>query len=139
MRYMLDTNIVSALMLDPQGACAMRVRALHEDVLCTSEVVCGELHFGIEKKREASPERAGILTHRYDRVFSRLAVCPVNGAAAFAYGRLRAFLEKTGNLIGANDLWIASHALALKCVIVTDNVKDFARVPNLSVENWLRA
>jgi len=138
-RYMLDTNIISALMLDPRGVCARRVLEVPEDQLCTSEIVRGELHFGIDKKRETNPERAGQLTHHFDRVFSRLVVHGLDGRASFRYGQLRAYLEKTGNLIGVNDLWIAGHAIALECVVVTDNVKDFGRVPNLHVENWLRS
>lgn len=138
-RYMLDTNIISALMQDPRGPCAQRVRAVPDDSLCTSEIVRGELHFGIEKKRDVSPDKADILTHRLDRVFSRLVVCSVDDDASFHYGKLRAVLEKAGTMIGANDLWIASHALALGCVMITDNVSEFKRVPKLVVENWLRA
>ena len=138
MRYLLDTNIISSLMVDPRGPCAQRVRSMPEDDLCTSEIVRGELHYGIEKKREANPERAGLLTHHFDRVFSRLQVCPIDNFVTFAYGRLRMQLEKAGTPIGANDLWIASHALALGCVMVTDNVGEFERATKLVVENWLR-
>jgi tRNA(fMet)-specific endonuclease VapC len=136
-RYMLDTNIISALMQDPHGPCAQRVRAISDDALCTSEVVRGELHYGIERKREASPEKAGILTTRLDRVFTRLVVCSIDDDVSFWYGRVRAILEQAGTPIGANDLWIASHARALHCVMVTDNVSEFQRVPELVVENWL--
>jgi tRNA(fMet)-specific endonuclease VapC len=136
--YLLDTNIISALMRDPHGACAARVCAVPEDALCTSEIVRGELQFGIEKKREVSPEKAGILTYRLIRVFSRLTVHPIDSDVSLHYGRLRAALEKAGVTMGANDLWIASHALAIGCVMVTDNVDEFARAPKLIVENWLR-
>jgi tRNA(fMet)-specific endonuclease VapC len=138
-RYLLDTNIISALMQDPRGPCAARVRAVPDDALCTSEIVRGELHYGIERKREVSPEKAAILTSRFDRVFSRLVVCSIDSDASSWYGRVRALLEQAGTPIGANDLWIASHARALDCVMVTDNVSEFERVPNLVVENWLHA
>lgn len=137
-RYMLDTNIISELMRNPRGPCAMRVREVSDDALCTSEIVRGELHYGIERKREVSPEKAGELTARLDRVFSRLVVCSVDNDTSSRYGRLRATLDKTGTPIGNNDLWIASHALALACVMITDNVDEYARVPRLVLENWLR-
>jgi taurine dioxygenase len=66
-------------------------------------------------------------------------VFPHPDDASLHYGKLRAVLEKAGTMIGANDLWIASHALALGCVMITDNVSEFQRVPKLVVENWLRA
>jgi tRNA(fMet)-specific endonuclease VapC len=74
-----------------------------------------------------------------DRVFSRLLVCSVDNDTGIGCGRLRATPEKAGTMIGNNDLWIASHALALQCVMVTDNVEEFARAPTLVVENWLRS
>jgi tRNA(fMet)-specific endonuclease VapC len=137
-RYLLDTNIISALMSDPQGPCALRVSQVPDNDLCTSEIVCGELHFGIEKMRALSPEKAGLLTSNYGHVFRRLIACPVDGRASFHYGRVHATLRRQGKMIGNNDMWIAGHALALSCVMVTDNVDEFERVPNLAVENWLR-
>ncbi|MFV3129161.1 PIN domain-containing protein [Niveispirillum sp. KHB5.9] len=54
------------------------------------------------------------------------------------YGHIRAELERRGQIIGANDLWIAAHALSIEAILVTDNVGEFSRVPNLRYENWLR-
>ena len=67
-----------------------------------------------------------------------LVVLPLEKPADATYGLIRARLERSGELIGANDLLIAAHALALKCVLVTDNVREFARVKQLVTENWLR-
>jgi len=73
-----------------------------------------------------------------ERVLSGLAVKAWDGPADRLYGEVRAELQRSGRLIGANDLLIAAHALALDCILVTDNEREFSRVPGLRVENWLR-
>lgn len=67
-----------------------------------------------------------------------LRVLNLDPEVAQRYGRVRALLEKRGTPIGANDTWIAAHALSLDAVLVTDNEKEFRRVPDLQLENWLR-
>ena len=66
-----------------------------------------------------------------------LAGPPLDAATSSQYARIRAGLERQGTSIGGNDLWIAAQALALGAVLVTDNVREFRRVPGLKVENWL--
>ena len=70
-------------------------------------------------------------------VVAGLAVPPLDAATSSHYARIRAGLERQGTPIGGNDLWIAAQALALGAVLVTDNVREFSRVPGLTVENWL--
>jgi tRNA(fMet)-specific endonuclease VapC len=72
-----------------------------------------------------------------DRHFDYLKVLPLETPADLAYGAVRADLEQRGQLIGPNDLLIAAHALALGCVLVTDNEREFSRVNGLRTENWL--
>ena len=90
-----------------------------------------ELVYGAHKSQqvEANVSRIKLLSHL-------IPVQTLDGSAATHYGRLRAGLEKSGSLIGAYDLLIAAHALALELTLVTNNVHEFRRVPGLRLENW---
>jgi tRNA(fMet)-specific endonuclease VapC len=132
-RYLLDTNFVSGLIRNPRGAAAARIAAVGEDAVCTSIIVAAELRFGAEK----SGSRA--LVGRIDLILSALEVLPFEVPADHHYGRLRQHLAKQGAMIGANDLLIAAHALALDLTVVTANRREFSRVPGLRVEDWLAA
>jgi tRNA(fMet)-specific endonuclease VapC len=104
-----------------------------EDRVCTSIVVAAELRFGAAKK---GSER---LTAQLETVLGALEVLPFDAPADRRYGEIRQSLERAGTPIGANDLLIAAHALALDLTLVTDNEGEYRRVPGLVVENWLRA
>lgn len=130
--YLLDTNIVSDLMRHPQGVIAKRIARVGEDAVCTSIVVACELRYGAAKKGSAP------LTERVEQILSLLPILALEPEADRAYGALRAQLEQAGTPIGANDLLIASQALTLQLVLVTDNVREFERVPRLVVKSWLR-
>lgn len=129
--YLLDTNIISDALRNTRGTCAARIAESDPDSLCTSIIVAAELRFGAEKKGSAE------LSSRIERVLTALSVRALDGDADRFYGRLRAELERSGRLIGANDMLIAAHALAIDAVIVTDNVAEFSRVPGMRIENWL--
>lgn len=130
--YLLDTNIVSQLVRHPQGVVQARIIAVGEDKVVTSIVVAGELRFGAE--RRGSPG----LTARIETVLQLVPVLPLRDQADVRYGRLRAELERRGQVIGSNDMLIAAHALSIGATIVTDNAREFERVDGLTVENWLR-
>jgi len=132
MRYLLDTNVVSDLVRNPQGKVAQHIRKVGEALVCTSIIVAAELRYGAAKK--GSPR----LSAQLEAVLGALEVLPFERPADAAYGLLRAQLEQAGRPIGANDLLIAAHALALGFTVVTDNEKEFARAKDLSVKNWLR-
>jgi len=132
MRHLLDTNIVSDLVRNPQGRIAMRIAEAGEDAVCTSVIVAAELRYGAAKK---GSER---LTAQLERVLAGLQIVPLEEPADVAYGKVRAQLEAAGTPIGGNDMLIAAHALSLGCSVVTDNEREFARVAGLSVSNWLR-
>jgi tRNA(fMet)-specific endonuclease VapC len=132
MRYLLDTNIVSDLIRNPNGAVAEQIRELGQARVCTSTIVAAELRYGAAKKK--SPQ----LATRIDAVLAALEVVPFDPPSDTAYGLIRARLESIGALIGANDLLIGAHALTLGCVLVTANKAEFARIEGLTVENWLR-
>jgi tRNA(fMet)-specific endonuclease VapC len=132
MRYLLDTNIVSDLVRNPQGKVAQHIRKVGETQVCTSIIVAAELRYGATKK--GSPRLAAQL----EAVLGALEVLPLEPPADATYGSLRTRLEQAGTPIGANDLLIAAHALALGYTIITDNEKEFARVKDLQLQNWLR-
>ncbi|HEX3740730.1 MAG TPA: type II toxin-antitoxin system VapC family toxin [Terriglobales bacterium] len=132
MRYLLDTNIVSDIVRNPQGKIAKKIFTVGETKVCTSIIVAAELRYGAEKKQ--SPR----LSAQLEAVLGALEILPFERPADLSYGSIRAQLERTGKTIGANDLLIASHALTLGYTVVTDNEKEFSRVEHLPVENWLR-
>jgi tRNA(fMet)-specific endonuclease VapC len=132
MRYLLDTNIVSDLVRNPQGRIAQHVGKVGEAQVCTSIIVAAELRYGATKKGSQR------LTAQLETVLGALDVFPFEAPADTAYGLIRTRLEQAGTPIGGNDLLIAAQALALGCIIVTDNEAEFARVDGLPRENWLR-
>jgi tRNA(fMet)-specific endonuclease VapC len=131
MRYLLDTNVVSDLVRNPQGAVAKRIRMVGETQVCTSIIVAAELRYGAAKKD--SPK----LSAQLESILRVLETLPFEAPADAAYGQLRSRLEKAGTPIGGNDLLIAAQTLALGYTIVTDNEKEFARVSGLRCQNWL--
>jgi len=131
-RYLLDTNIISDLVRNPQGRVAGRIADVGEANICTSIIVAAELRFGATKRGSAR------LTTQIETIIDHFDVLPFDSPADIVYGALRHRLEAAGTPIGGNDLLIAAHALALGHLVVTDNEREFRRVPNLQVENWLR-
>lgn len=133
--YLLDTNIISALMKDRSGADTATVRAwgqhLADGTIVTSVVVQYELLFGLV--RHGTPR----LQKAYDIQMKNLPVLPLDETVGAHYAQLRAHLEKAGTPIGANDTLIAAHALSLGATLVSADT-EFTRVPGLKVENWLQ-
>jgi tRNA(fMet)-specific endonuclease VapC len=132
MRYLLDTNIVSDLVRNPQGKVAERIRKVGESQVCTSIIVAAELRYGATKK--GSPR----LSSQLEAVLGALEILPFETPADGAYGVVRTSPEQAGTPIGANDLLIAAQAVALGYTVVTDNDKEFGRVKDLPLQNWLR-
>lgn len=130
-RYLLDTNIVSSLIRQPQGRVAGRIAEIGEEAICTSIIVACELRYGEQKSGSKR------LAERIDLLLSALDIQPFEPPAERLYARLRDYLTRQGNLIGPNDMLIAAHALAADLTLVTDNTREFERVPSLRVENWL--
>ena len=133
MSYLLDTNMISDLVRNPQGKVAQQIRKVGEAQVCTSIIVAAELRYGAEKKASLR------LTNQLGTVLEALTILPFEPPADKIYGSIRVRLERAGIPIGANDLLIAAQALALGHTIVTDNVQEFSRVKELRRENWLRA
>jgi tRNA(fMet)-specific endonuclease VapC len=130
-RYMLDTNVISDLMKNPRGKAAKRIARIGEGNICTSIIVAAELRYGCAKK---GSER---LLKSVEDLLAEIDVLPFESPADAEYGNIRSELENAGKPIGANDLLIAAHAIAVNATVVTANVDEFRRVRGLKVENWL--
>ncbi len=129
---MLDTNIVSSLIREPFGRVRSRIAQVGAGQICMSVITAAELHYGVAKRGSGELR---------DRVRTALTLVPVFALPPEAgqhYGNIRAELELQGAPIGGNDYWIAAHALAEDAVLVSNNMREFARVADLRVEDWLQ-
>jgi len=131
-RYLLDTNVWSALIRRSSAALVKRFEALERNRLALSPIVLGELQVGYYKG-DRTPKRLAVI----DAIRTSSELLTINIRVADTYAQLRAMLEQAGTPIGPNDTWIAAEALHHQLVLVTDNVREFSRVPGLAVENWL--
>jgi tRNA(fMet)-specific endonuclease VapC len=131
-KYLLDTCTVSDAMNNPDGAVASRLAKMEGADVFTSIIVAAELHFGMLNK--GSKRKARVL----ERIMEKLEVLPLVAPVEKHYAEVRLALERKGRSIGQNDTMIAAHALMLKAIVVTDNVKHFSQVPGLRIENWVR-
>ncbi|TWT15124.1 PIN domain-containing protein [Reyranella sp. CPCC 100927] len=131
--YLLDTNIVIAALrgsIDVQR----RLQTVPLSATRLSTIVLGELAFGAEKSAQGERNRA-----RLAALAQRLPLVGIDLETTRHYARIRVLLERQGTPIGANDTWIAAQAAAINATLVTDNEREFSRVPGLSLENWLRS
>jgi tRNA(fMet)-specific endonuclease VapC len=131
LRYMLDRNIISAVIKQPDCEVASRLVAMPREVFCTSIVVAAELRFGVCRKHSIR------LATQVETVLEGINILPLEEPVDQHYGSIRAELTRLGQPIGQNDLFIAAHARALGLVLVTDNIGEFERVPGLVIENWI--
>lgn len=131
--WMLDTNICSYVLRRHPLTVKAHFDQVGPDQLAISTVVLAELLFGAAQHSTKGAE----IRQDIDDMARRLEVMPWSAQAAEEYGRLRAFLQRQGTPIGGMDLLIAAHALAENAVLVTNNRREFERVPGLRLENWL--
>jgi tRNA(fMet)-specific endonuclease VapC len=132
LKAMLDTNIASALVNQARsGAVFDKLVAFGVDRACISIITAAEIRFGVARRSSSRLERNVAL------LFETIQIVPFEMPADMRYAEIRAHLSNAGQIIGPNDLLIAAHARALDLTLVTDNVREFARVPDLRVENWL--
>ena len=131
-RYLLDTNICIYIAKKQPLAVLERFNQLQVGEVAISLITLGELYLGIEKSQQADKARQILKP-----LLQLIPALPLPIETAVHYARIRAALEKQGKPIGANDLWIAAHALTERYILVTNNVKEFARIPKLYLENWL--
>lgn len=131
-RYLLDTNICIYVRRRRPPAVLARFRSLQPGEAAISVITYGELRYGTEKSVDR--ERALDLL---DRLATLLPVLPLPQTAGETYGAIRADLERRGQIIGNNDLWIAAHALAAGLILATNNRREFARIDGLQLADWV--
>jgi len=129
--YLLDTNTLSDFIRHPTGKIFSKIREVGEEKICTSIIVACELQFGAEKKKSLT------LKERISLALDMIPILSLTSNVEYYYAKIRTYLESQGTPISSNDLLIAAHALNLNLTVVTNNVREFSRVPNLKVENWL--
>ena len=129
--YLLDTNIV-IYVIKRRPIEALEVFNQHTNRMAISSITLAELIHSAEKSSKPAHNYAVL-----EDFCSRLEVLPYSAKAAQHYGSIRAALEKTGQTIGVNDLHIAAHARSEGLVLVTNNLREFERVPALQLENWV--
>ncbi len=133
MRYLLDTDVFSALSRLQSPQLLRRVQAVPPADLALSMVTIAEIRFG-----EARNPLAVKLRERVDSLIGDMQRLPLGWNVVPRYAELRAHLERHGTPIGPNDLWLAALSLAENMTLVTGNEREFKRVPKLRIENWLR-
>ena len=133
MKYMLDTNICIYSMKNKPAIVSQKVNAHLEsgDDLCISSITLAELEHGYQKSVRKEKNLDSLI-----RLLVCVTVLPFDAAAAVEYGKICAYLESQGKVIGTMDMLIAAHALSENLTIVTNNVREFERVPSLQIENW---
>jgi len=132
MRYMLDTDICIYLIKKKSEKLIEKICSFNEQEICISSITMSELYYGAEKSNNPETNKITLMLF-----LSALSVLDFDAEASKSYGFVRAELEKKGTPIGPLDTMIASHALAAKCVLVTNNISEFSRIEELSVENWM--
>ncbi|HLI14166.1 MAG TPA: type II toxin-antitoxin system VapC family toxin [Alphaproteobacteria bacterium] len=130
LQYMLDTNICIYVIKSYPPKLRTRFNRLAEQ-LCISSITLAELHYGAE----TSPRRLENL-QAIEHFSARLDVLPFSAKAAVHYGQIRAELERLGTPVGPHDMLIGAHARAEGLTVVTNNAREFQRLPGLRVENW---
>ncbi len=129
--YLLDTNIISDVIRNPDGHVARHIERVGPKAIFTSIIVASELRYGCAKKGSAR------LLDRVNGLLETIPVLSLDIPTDAEYGDIRAKLEVAGQPIGMNDLLIAAHAQALGLTLVTDNTNEFSRIRGLKLENWL--
>lgn len=129
--WLLDTNMISDLVRNPFGPVAQRIETADNEEICTSIVVACEMRYGAAKWGSIK------LAERIEAILAVIDVRPLIEDADRHYATLRYQLEHRGKPIGSNGMLIAAHALALGATLVTANTREFSRIENLSLENWL--
>jgi tRNA(fMet)-specific endonuclease VapC len=132
MKFMLDTNICIYIIKRKPLRVIERFKQTKIAQIGVSAITLSELSYGVSKS--SKPEQNQMALAQF---IAPLEILPYGDDAAQYYGNLRTYLEKQGTTIGSLDMLIAAHALSIDCILVTNNVKEFIRIPNLKVENWV--
>jgi len=132
MRYLLDTNICIYLIKGQPRQALQKFTALSMGEIGVSSITAAELHHGVQKSQHTAKNQQAL-----EQFLLPLVIADFDAEAAMVYGQIRAALERQGTPIGPLDTLIAAHALSLDTTLVTNNVKEFSRVPDLRIANWV--
>lgn len=130
-KYLLDTNICIYLTKQQHPALIKRFESLAENEVAMSVITFGELQFGAQKSQQHKQ-----VLEALEKLSLAIPVLTMTQNTSQHYGEIRTHLQKQGTPIGNNDVWIAAHARAEGLILVTNNVREFERVPDLKIENW---
>lgn len=130
-RFMLNTDSCSYIMRRSNDALLKRLRKAPVSDVCISVITKAELLYGVEGSLRKQQDEAAL--HAFLQL---VEVLDFPDEAAADYAKIRAHLKTTGTMIGANDLFLAAHARSLGLTLVTNNTREFRRVPKLTIENW---
>ncbi len=133
MKFILDTNICIYIIKRKPSGVIERFKQAEISRIGISSITLSELLYGVSKS--SKPEQNQIALTQF---VAPLEILPYGNEAAQYYGDLRAQLEKQGTPIGSLDMLIAAHALSIDCTLVTNNEKEFIRIPNLKIDNWAK-
>jgi tRNA(fMet)-specific endonuclease VapC len=131
LKYLLDTNIV-IYVLKRRPKEVLEIFNTNASRMAISSITLSELIYGAEKSPNVDKNLEAI-----EEFVSHLEVLPYDAKASQHYGQIKASLEKKGEIIGENDIHIAAHAISQGLILVTNNLREFRRVPNLALENWV--
>ena len=129
--YMLDTDIASYIMNSKSPALLQKLQTVSTNAVCISAITKSEIVYGVEVSPRQQKDRAAL-----EFFLRHIEVLDYPAGAAADYGYIRAALKARGTPIGPNDTLIAAHARHLGLTLVTNNIREFSRVPWLKVENW---
>lgn len=132
MKYMLDTNMCIYIIKRHPTNVLKKFTTLDVGDVCISSITLAELMHGVQKSHHQQKNKAAL-----EEFTSPLEVIPFDEETASHYGHIRAYLEKKGISIGPLDMMIAAHAQCLSSILVTNNKKEFSRVPHLKIEDWV--
>jgi tRNA(fMet)-specific endonuclease VapC len=130
-KYLLDTNIV-IYVLKRRPTEVLEIFNKNANRMAISSITLSELIYGAEKSQNVDKNLEAI-----EEFISHLDVLPYDAKASQHYGQIKATLEKKGEIIGENDIHIAAHSISQGLILVSNNLKEFRRVPNLALENWV--
>lgn len=131
--FMLDTDICIYIIKKKPKQVIARLRKSSISDIGISSITLSELEYGAVKSSKPAQNKIALL-----EFLAPLEILPYDGMAAQEYGQIRVHLERLGTPIGSMDILIAAHARSLNCILITNNEKEFNRVPFLEIDNWVR-
>ena len=132
MKYMLDTNICIGIIRQSPSKLIQRLISYTLGDVGVSSITVAELAHGAQKSNQTQKNMAAL-----EQFLLPLEIADFDQRASVIYGGIRAKLEQEGNIIGAMDMLIGAHAFSLNATLVTNNISEFQRIPNLKLDNWM--